>query len=194
MRESRKITNTTQRVQNDPMTALMEGMIFGGSASIERQEAEGQRELVNSTQIPTDAPPDDLLKAVGFELGPVTDGDPLFRQATLPPGWKKQPTDHSMWSEIVDDKGRKRFSVFYKAAYYDRGAHMHAEQRFRVRTIYPEADYVVKRVVITDCETEIREVGRYAGFDAGDLREQGQRWLDANKPNWKDPAAYWDEA
>jgi hypothetical protein len=48
----------------------------------------------------------------------------MFRPATLPEGWRREGSDHAMWSHIVDDQGRKRASIFYKAAFYDRGAHM----------------------------------------------------------------------
>jgi hypothetical protein len=61
---------------------------------------------------------------LGFTFGDPVPGDPLFQQATLPEGWSKQPTDHSMWTKIVDDRGVERVEVFYKAAYYDRSAFM----------------------------------------------------------------------
>jgi hypothetical protein len=33
-------------------------------------------------------------------------------------------SDHAMWSYLVDELGRERVSIFYKAAFYDRSAHM----------------------------------------------------------------------
>jgi hypothetical protein len=47
---------------------------------------------------------------------------------SLPPGWKVVPTDHSMWSDLVDAKGEKRASIFYKAAFYDRDAFIRIEK------------------------------------------------------------------
>jgi hypothetical protein len=52
-------------------------------------------------------------------------GDPLFCDATIPDGWTKKATEHAMWSSIVDTRGIEMVSVFYKAAFYDRSAHMH---------------------------------------------------------------------
>jgi hypothetical protein len=52
----------------------------------------------------------------------VTDGNDLFYDAKLPEGWKLEPTDHSMWSRIVDNQGQERVKIFYKAAFYDRSA------------------------------------------------------------------------
>jgi len=108
----------------DPMLLLADAMGPGGpSASIERMEAQGQRELVNSEVIPAEIQgSEDELTALGFQFGEPVDGDPLFRKAVLPEGWKRQPSDHSMWSYIVDPQGRRRVAMFYKAAPYDRRA------------------------------------------------------------------------
>jgi hypothetical protein len=111
--------------KTDPLLLLAEAMGVGGmSGSIERMEAQGQRELVNSTVLPTriNHGSEGELTALGFKLGDNVAGDPLFRQAELPPGWKRQGSDHSMWSYVVDELGRKRLSIFYKAAFYDRDA------------------------------------------------------------------------
>jgi hypothetical protein len=132
MTDPRTPRNTTRAFREDPAEALLilaDGMATGSPAGfIERQEADGQRQLVNSQVIPTDAP-DAELEALGFTLGPAVEGDPMFRQATLPDGWKREGSDHAMWSYIVDGLGRRRCSVFYKAAFYDRSA------RIRVNTV-----------------------------------------------------------
>jgi hypothetical protein len=92
------------------------------------QEAQGQTELVNSEVLPTriNSPHGVDVKAklteLGFKFGNVVDD--LFQEVTLPAGWKKVATDHSMWSKVVDDQGRERISIFYKAAFYDRDAFM----------------------------------------------------------------------
>lgn len=104
------------------LSVLMHGLDGDSSAGIYAQEAQGQRELVNSTQLPSDGPIAEA-EALGIVFGPVDERDPMFRPATLPEGWEKRATDHSMWTDIVDDKGRKRLGVFYKAAFYDRSAH-----------------------------------------------------------------------
>ncbi|MBB2914916.1 hypothetical protein FHS43_006228 [Streptosporangium becharense] len=96
--------------------------------AIEAQEAAGGAAMAagDCEVIPveilggTDA---DLI-ALGFTLGEIDRSDPLFRQATLPPGWKRQGTGHSMHTDIVDELGRRRVGVFYKAAWYDRKAHL----------------------------------------------------------------------
>jgi hypothetical protein len=115
-----KVTNTSKDGVNPHW------VMGGNPGAIEEQEAQGQKELMNSTQLP--AKVDEGLKKeleeAGVVFGEPDANDPLFCDATLPPGWKKQATDHSMWSKLVDDQGQERASIFYKAAFYDRDAFM----------------------------------------------------------------------
>ena len=64
------------------------------------------------------------FEALGFTFGEPDAGDPMFRPATLPAGWQRKGSDHAMWSYIIDEHGRDRISIFYKAAFYDRDAFM----------------------------------------------------------------------
>ncbi len=131
MQPKNTITNTTEQVRKHPSTVLADSLLLGPSAAIEAQEKMGQWEVMNSDTIPTDLGKDEaLFEAMGFKLGPVVEGDPLFRYATLPPGWTKEATDHAMWSAIKDEHGRKRVGVFYKAAFYDRRATASITRRF----------------------------------------------------------------
>ena len=119
-----EITDTSQMATPERIAALV---IAGGSqGEIEAMEAAGQSELVLSDCIPTQTMycTDDDLVALGFTLGAALPNDPLFRAASLPDGWSKRATDHDMWSEIVDEHGTVRVSMFYKAAFYDRRAHL----------------------------------------------------------------------
>lgn len=124
--------NTTAEAVANPMIPLLDAM--GGPGGIERSEKRGQAELVNSDVIPRFAGSyskrsiDKELEALGFVLGDPVPGDDIFRYATLPPGWKKVGTDHSMWSKIVDETGKERCSIFYKAAFYDRSAFIVIEE------------------------------------------------------------------
>lgn len=115
------IENTSQRA---PELHLLGAMSVGTDDYITGMEAQGQRELVESTDLPTESnyTDDSEYEALGFVFGPPHAHDPLFRPATLPAGWRKVGTDHAMHTDIVDEKGRKRASVFYKAAFYDRRA------------------------------------------------------------------------
>ena len=115
--------NTTAEVNANPMIALLDAM--GGPGGIERSEKRGQSELVDSDVIPSrgiDEDTDKRLVELGFVLGQPVKGDPIFREALLPDGWKRKGSDHAMWSYIVDETGKERCAIFYKAAFYDRSA------------------------------------------------------------------------
>ncbi|MCW2899294.1 MAG: hypothetical protein JWO67_1559 [Streptosporangiaceae bacterium] len=121
--------NTERAMHEDPIEAMLFlAAAMGGNPStpIEAQEAAGQRELVNSDVIPSqiNGGSEADLTSLGFVLGEQVDGDPMFRRATLPAGWKREGSDHSMGSYIVDGLGRRRCGIFYKAAFYDRSAHI----------------------------------------------------------------------
>jgi hypothetical protein len=130
MNDFRTPRNTSRAFREDPAEPLLllaEAMATGSpESSILRQEADGQRQMVNSDVIPTrlNGCTEADLEALGFALGPQVDGDPLFRRADLPPGWGREGSDHSMGSYIVDADGFRRCSVFYKAAFYDRDANL----------------------------------------------------------------------
>lgn len=106
-----KIVSTVEFIEN-----FMAASTPGG---IEKQEAQGQKDFVISTHLPIDCPRQKLEK-LGFEFGEKVDD--IFVEVKMPKGWKKLATEHSMWSELIDDKGKVRASIFYKAAFYDRSA------------------------------------------------------------------------
>lgn len=111
---------------------LIDEMQNGVSGMIERQEQKGQEQLVRSSVMPQkgngrEAWEPLLMAGVikGAEL------DDLFVEVTLPIGWLKVGSDHSMWSYLEDERGLKRAAMFYKAAFYDRDAHTSGyESRF----------------------------------------------------------------
>lgn len=125
------IENTSKR---DPLLHLAGILAEGQDGYNTGMEAAGQRQVVHSDLVPTDmgwprdrhteADVQAEYEALGFVFGDVVDGDPLFRHATLPEGWCRAGTSHSMHSDIVDERGIRRASIFYKAASYDRRAHM----------------------------------------------------------------------
>ncbi|MEV7422840.1 hypothetical protein [Streptomyces sp. NPDC091212] len=122
------IDNTEQSMTNpdNALVFLAASMGRGGvGGAIIELEATGQRQLVHSNQLPTAVHGDRAeFEALGFGFGEPADSDPLFAPATLPESWTRQASDHAMWSYVVDALGRRRVSVFYKAAFYDRDAYM----------------------------------------------------------------------
>lgn len=206
MDDKRKVRNTKQEMKDNPLVVAAIAMADGTSKMIEDQEAQGQQSFVNSTTLPTNIMTDNgqkILEKAGVVFGDVVEGDRMFQYVTLPDGWEKKPTDHSMWSELADDKGRKRAGIFYKAAFYDRSAHMSLDRRYRCTYDYERKDaegvYVGQAF---DGDTAIHECGplpakKYDGTDAWEnydlAQKQAAEWLNEHYPDWQDPAAYWDE-
>jgi hypothetical protein len=128
-----------------PSALLASAMVFGSNGFIESQESEGQKDLCASTALPVDgAEAWETLQSWGVVKGDKLDD--LFFNATLPTGWSLKPSSHSMWSYLHDDRGLKRASVFYKAAFYDRSAHIGIDLRFHVfqDCELHEADKIIK--------------------------------------------------
>jgi hypothetical protein len=211
---------------------LVEAMAFAQegkdpSEAIYAQEARGQQALVTSTQLPVEGSPghtreyrkeaqEDEKKAwalMGIEWGDAQENE-LFRDATLPEGWKKERTDHSMWSDLLDEKGRKRAAIFYKAAFYDRKAHMHLERRFHLSRVYKDDndDLIQFQFEVTDCGKQVflgpaLESEPYPGHEDRDrhsawvenkdkvvesAKAPAAEWLEERYPEWESYAAYWD--
>ena len=189
------VTNTSTDTTSIALAAML-----GASGIIEAQEAQGQRELVKSSLLPAEFRHRAAFERLGFTFGEPVAGDSLFVNATLPPGWTRQGSDHAMWSYLLDDKGRRRVSVFYKAAFYDRSAHMGLSRRYDVGRDYkaPGSVLVVHvkdhdGSVLWTSET-VTETDRKAFYAAQDrLEAQAHEWLTANRPAWRDIVAAWDE-
>lgn len=129
--DRRAPVNTASQVDRNPLSFLFRAMTEGTPDAITGQEAQGQRSFAESDTLPanirggrgeTDAEARERLEAMGVRIGPAVEGDDLFVYADLPDGWERRPTEHSMWSDLVDGGGRKVASIFYKAAFYDRDA------------------------------------------------------------------------
>lgn len=103
---------------------LLGMMADGPSGYVEGLEADGQRQLVDATELMPRNAPWSALEELGFASPTPTD-DKLFVRTRLPEGWRKVPSDHPMWSYVEDERGLRRVSIFYKAAYYDRRADAH---------------------------------------------------------------------
>lgn len=197
----KKPTNTTQQAKDDPMSALADAMVFSASGSIERQEKVGQGELVNSDVLPTDGI-EDVRKMIGDNGGEVkdkVDDDPIFTEVVLPEGWKKKPSDHSMWSYLHDDQDRCRAAFFYKAASYDRSAHIRAQRRFEI-DLYGhdvEGEVCVRlkdacgEVEFPSPVVQVSKDDKYEVIDR--LESKVKAFLDENYPDWKSADAYWND-
>jgi len=91
---------------------------------IERIEAQGQKEIMEGVLLPrqlsgcTEA----SLTELGFKLGDVVND--LFRKGSLPSGWTLKADGGSFHTAILDETGKRRGYLSYKAAPYDMWARL----------------------------------------------------------------------
>jgi hypothetical protein len=192
----RKITNTEDTWHG--------GWIMGGNpGAIEAQEAQGQKELVASSQLPRkcNSPRNIDLKRQYKEMGIKvndSDGDPLFFDAVLPKGWELRSTDHDMWNGLFDDKGRERATIFYKAAFYDRDSFINFNCRYYITSEYVEKEegdkYHPKYVCVKDHATgeELFKTEVTKEYEDSHLRVQCTKWLKKKYPKYEKITAYWN--
>jgi hypothetical protein len=219
---TKEIPNYEKQIAENPLYGL--GVLIGGSEAIEAQERHSTSTAANVSALPTcglhQYGPGGPFESLGIKIGKPMSSDPkeLFTSVELPLGWKIKRTDHPMWNDIVDEKGRRRASYFFKGAFYDRNAHMSAaERRFRITTAskpkareyddqdfdiavidagtavwndhgFPNKESIVYRII------EKRDKAKFAKYwdQDEDIHARLRQWLDQNKPGWNDPANYWD--
>lgn len=231
MTESKKV----YRPNLDEATGL--GLIAAGTTPgglheiLDHQERTGQTSLVHSTQLPVEGSPghaatgadphrdDAAWAATGIEFGPVVEGE-IFRDVTLPDGWTKASTDHAMWSDLLDANGRRRATIFYKAAFYDQSASIGLVPRFSVRRnmdgvleAQNQGHAVPMQIQVLDgrdpiWSSEVEHLDAYprngtskdrvAWWDDAEAVEQRHRelaiaWLETRYPDFRDLTAHWDE-
>lgn len=174
------------------------------------QERQGARETMVGTRLPLDGTTklEDVQRceAIGIKLGkPIDD---LFREATLPTGWKiaGSPDDHRT-TILRDEKGSQRGYIWCKAAYYDRCAYLRIQTRYWAQGDYLSGNGGFRVVVYDRVEQkniwEAPEILRAPDFTgtAEDWRKyedaqqaqfrDAEGWLSERYPDWRNVAAYW---
>ena len=209
----------TSKMDPTALLALMMGAAGGPSSAIEHMEAAGQKQFVGSESIPTEIRQpygmeidvEAEMEKLGFELGPVFPDDKLFRSCKLPPGWKRAQTDHSMHSDIVDEYGRPRVGVFYKAAFYDRKASadflccisrktdhdLAQETDGKVWRVFVEASTKEGPKVLFEVTKETPDATAWLCDENKEARHEAEReaiaFIVENFPDRDNPFAYWDK-
>ena len=209
-------------MNQDNMLTFLEAMIYAQngenpSKAIENQEQRGQADVVRNQRLPKKGNSFDTqsdietikvqYESMGIQI--IDEHDDLFWNVKLPEGWEIKATDHSMWNELFDNKGRKRATFFYKAAFYDRDAFIRFTTRFHVsvdHTAPEEAPYeewkmsdyqgIVKDGEVVICSTEcVPATGDYHKDDkvTDELREQLERFMADHYPDYKNINAYWED-
>lgn len=134
--------------------------------------------------------------------------DDCVCKVQLPDGWKIERVD-SLWCNILDNKGRKRISFFYKPAFWDRNAFTNFLCRYGISILpfdnymsdatYEDRIFKPWSVYVTDCGEcieklyEITPTTKKEFYEVDDkLRAIGIEYLRKYYPEYKDINAYWD--
>jgi len=185
---------------------MLELLAFGPSDAIPAQEHRGQADFVNAATLPMEVQKHsisgmssvDIYERLGITV--LQPADDLFYSVVLPEGWKKVASDHAMHSYVVDQTGRERIHVFYKAAFYDRNAHASIEKRY----VYGTTGYGVDKDspvvygVVLDGDTEIWrsepiDAVTQDRYEANEIAYAvAKAWLAVHYPDYQNPFAYWD--
>ena len=193
------------------MGFLGDSMTGGTDYAAERMLRDEQRISSKTKRLPKRMDPGEreIWTSLGFEFG--NDIDDLFVSVVLPLGWDTVPDpSHSMYVNVVDDRGRRRARYFYKGSFFDREAIMwNAERRFRC-----EQSWSIDRgdneiaVCVLDNGAGGREIHRTAAFKYTPISKEEKRWetgervdalayaeasawLEARFPECNNPLAYW---
>lgn len=210
MNDNTRVTPAAlQALANKDLENFFVAVTPGG---IEAQEASEQKSFVGTETLPKECPRKELFE-LGFQFG--DEYDDIFIKVKFPDGWAKVATDHSMWSDLVDDKGRKRGGIFYKGAFYDRSSHMNLSKRFRVMQNYDASKENIIKSEVLDGEDVVftstiftyenpedisyvdNEAKRQAWLTIYNLEDNSRKecinWLEVNYPDYENTNAYWDE-
>lgn len=150
----------------------------------------------------------DQYEMLGFKI--VDDYNSELYLVVPPKGWTIEPTDHALWNEVKDDKGRVRMNYFYKNSYGDTEAFVNFYIRYNFK-VDPCDNYESNisfedrqlgewTVWITDAGEKIEKLMTYTPKSLEDsylldnfLNPIGVNWLNSHYPNWEDFHAYWDD-
>jgi hypothetical protein len=177
--------------------------------AIDVMEQVGQHELCTNTELPVDGSRHPAFEKMGIVFGDVCEDNHLFRQTTLPSGWKIESVSE-YWSYLHDNKGRERAEIFYKSAFYDECAHIRPTVRYITKSHKPDTNRDYKQEVVFDNATQsvvfAMELRHDPGFEnstreerkvAYDLNDEDRKvtkqWLNEHYPNHDDPSAYWED-
>lgn len=194
------VVNTTAQARKEGVLGQFPISVDPGT--IEAAERRGQEQFVASDTLPTkiEDPYDcergsgrKILAAWGFTFGKPIGNDTLFTQARLPPGWTKRGSSHDMWSYILDEQGRERCAIFYKAAYYDREAFLNLRSRYCIEREYESEALRSKgrmRGVVKDVSGKVLFVGGWRGSTTGQddwaaydqVTKDAKDWFAVNLP------------
>jgi len=145
-------------------------------------------------------------EAMGIKILGIDPEDDLFTKVELPEGWTIGPDpkdEYGKRSLLLDAKGAKRASIFYKAAYYERRASITPLCRYTLEHGLEDENnwegsqwrYVIDNATgktLFKAPTRTREED-YAAGRGKEMWDIAEKWLDDHYSEWHHSAAYWED-
>lgn len=198
------ITKLEKMKDSDPkLQSLMHlAVVASGSDTYEASnivENIGQQELKNHSVLPIKG---DWETLELWGVKKLDAHDNLFCGCILPAGWRKE-TNSDYWTVLLDDRGRKRASIFYKSAFWDREAHFSVSFPIYYTTRSTDEDGQEFYYIATKLDDSLTLwKGDQVAINWDDtnetweklktMRESAESKLQEMFPLLQDPLAYWD--
>lgn len=175
----------------------------GSSDAVRMMEAFDQPSFVDSETLPAKMyiKERNALESFGFIFGEIVPENDLLQNVTFPQGWKKTATDNPVLFDLVDEKGRKRSSLFYRNTFHNRGSRLTLLRRFEPNHSWNQRDEGITfgfvtcegvEIFLTPLITYDKSDSEARDTAESDANKQACDWLDANFPDWENFTAYWD--
>lgn len=158
------------------------------------------------------------LERMGVKFLSPVEGEPMFQHVELPEGWRVETTHEVYHSNLVDNLGRNRASIFCKGAIWDRKAYIsptcryscaYDEERHRKEgevvvhvkdgnTIIHSTTPIACKLVVDDIPVPCSswspspeaQASTKAIYDTA--YPAAKDWLNGKYPDWENPYAYWE--
>lgn len=206
----------------DFQSMFLESMDFHEEGKTQRRDLCKSQLLPTKMRCPLEGRTGDarvVLGAWGVQIGEKLKDDELFTECKLPEGWAVKPTNHAMWCDLVDDKGRKRAAIFYKASIVGRKAHIDVLKRFSIVGRYEADEKCGEQLRVEDTDgvvvftsklyefppeyaddearkelsdDETRKLWEAVDEIRAEAVKECEMWLKEHWPEWRDETMYWD--
>ena len=140
----------------------------------------------------------DILVVAGAEFGDAPEDEPELVIVRLPPGWTHDPDSSARVTYLLNEKGRRRAKLFISHGFAWLKLLTRYEINFDKELLDSTGRVVVQvldgtRPVFTTQPRAVEKPYNHEFYRAQtDVVNEAKAWLDANRPGWTKPSAYWD--
>jgi len=180
-------------------------VLSGMKEAIDAQESHGQASFIHSDTLPNDICDENKakLESIGFIFHGVVPNDDIFQYVTMPKGWKKVRSDEFRFTDLLDDKGRRRGFIFYDSRPIGRNAYSSFIRRISLVVNDENQDENYIEFLVKDYDDSIIHAFEPIKLTGDPRKDYDTRydnrpavclqWLDENFPDYKNFSSYWDK-